>query len=134
MIDPELRPYLDRLDLADRLAAIDAGVLPPDDHETHDRLHHAYDRATVKDWTWAERARAEELERIRVGVYAGGCMEPWAAVSLDDPSDKALIPCGTCPACRASDHVPAQPASPGPDAPPRAHDRAGGDPRQGALW
>lgn len=34
--------------------------------------------------------------------YAGGCMEPWAAVSLDDPSDKVLIPCGTCPPCRAS--------------------------------
>lgn len=31
--------------------------------------------------------------------YAGGCMEPWAAVSLDDPGDKVLIPCGTCPAC-----------------------------------
>ena len=34
--------------------------------------------------------------------YAGGCMEPWAAVSLDDPGDMVLIPCGTCPACRKS--------------------------------
>ena len=77
MIDPDLRPYLDRLDLADRLAAIDAGVLPPDDHETHDRLHHAYERATVKDWTWAERARAEELQCIRLGVYLIPTRRPW---------------------------------------------------------
>lgn len=76
MMDPDLRPYLDRLELADRLAAIDAGVLSPDDHETHDRLHHAYERATVKDWTWAERARAEEMERIRLGVYAAP-RRPW---------------------------------------------------------
>lgn len=37
------------------------------------------------------------------------------------------------PRGRPHEDAPAQPASPGPGA-PRAHDRAGGDPRQGALW
>lgn len=50
----------------------------------------------------APQGEPEPREPCAKCGYAGGCMEPWAAVSLDDPSDKVLIPCGTCPPCRAS--------------------------------
>lgn len=65
------------------------------------------ERISFEAWTrriydFAKDALAaleEPAEPCKKCGYAGGCMEPWAAVSLDDPGDKVLIPCGTCPAC-----------------------------------